>query len=161
MSSMPFMNIRNGYVSKKGTFDTQYALEEKIDGHTSMMSNLTAQDDVQTKQFKPKIYQTKRRGQTRKLEIMVKEIIKIDIGQVVETWEYCLVVEYSMDRIIEIGPGAVRTAEMISGEEILEGTWEQIKIIEEDIGKTIGTIIMKEVEVGIEKDTLSIKKQYA
>ena len=28
-----------------------------------MMSKLTAQDDDQTKQFKPKIYQRKRRGQ--------------------------------------------------------------------------------------------------
>ena len=30
-----------------------------------MMSKLTAQDDSQNKQFKPKIYQSRRRGQTR------------------------------------------------------------------------------------------------
>ena len=30
-----------------------------------MMSKLIAQDDEQNKQFKPKIYQSKRRGQTR------------------------------------------------------------------------------------------------
>ena len=32
-SSTPFMNVRCGDVSKKGTFDTQDGLEEKIDLH--------------------------------------------------------------------------------------------------------------------------------
>ena len=61
-SLMPFMNIKDGYNSKKVTFDTQDSLDEKIDRLTSMMRKLTAQDDDQTKQFKPKIYQSKRRG---------------------------------------------------------------------------------------------------
>ena len=43
---------------------TQDSLDEKIDRLTSMMSILTAQGDNQNKQFKPKIYQSKRRGQT-------------------------------------------------------------------------------------------------
>ena len=45
--------------------DTQGSLDEKIDRLTSMMSKLTAQDDNQSKQFKPMIYQNKRRGQMR------------------------------------------------------------------------------------------------
>ena len=60
------MSIRDGYNSKKVvTFDTQDRLKDKIDKLTSMMSKLTAQGNNQNKQFKPKIYQGKRRGQTR------------------------------------------------------------------------------------------------
>ena len=66
--SIPFMNIKDRYVSKKVTFNTQGDLEEKIDRLTSMKSKLTAQDDDSVKQFKPKIYQCKRRrGQTRNI----------------------------------------------------------------------------------------------
>ena len=54
-SSMPFMNIKNGYISKKVPFNTQDALENKIDRLMSMMNKLTTQDDSQNKQFKPKI----------------------------------------------------------------------------------------------------------
>ena len=64
-SSTPFMNIRDGYVRKKVTFDTQDGLEEKVDRLMSMLSKLTTQDHRQNKQFEPKIYQGKRRGQTR------------------------------------------------------------------------------------------------
>ena len=53
-SSTPFMNIKDGYISKKVKFDTQNSLDEKIDRFTSMMSKFTAQDDNQTKQFKLK-----------------------------------------------------------------------------------------------------------
>ena len=60
------MNMKDGYVRKKDTFDTQDGLEEKIDRLTLVMSKLTAEDADQTKQFKPKIYQSKRRGQTRR-----------------------------------------------------------------------------------------------
>ena len=59
------MNIRDGYNSKKVvTFDTQHRLDDKIDRLMSMMSKVTAQSNQNT-QFKPKIYQGKRRGQTR------------------------------------------------------------------------------------------------
>ena len=60
------MNIRDGYNSKKVvTFDTQYRLDDKRNKLSSMMRKLTAQGNIQNKQFKPKIYQGKRRGHTR------------------------------------------------------------------------------------------------
>ena len=43
----------------------QDGLEEKIDRLTVMMSKLIANDDGTNKQFKPKIFISKRRGQTR------------------------------------------------------------------------------------------------
>ena len=61
------MNIKDGFISKKATFDLQDSLGEKIDRLTSMMSKLTAQNNKQNRQFKPKIYQSKRRGQARNL----------------------------------------------------------------------------------------------
>ena len=59
------MGIKDGYNSKKITFDTQDVLDDKIDKFTSMMRKLTAQDNNQNKQFKPKIYQSRWRGQSR------------------------------------------------------------------------------------------------
>ena len=59
------MSIKDSYVSKKVTFNTQDNVKGKIDGCLAMMGKLTAQDDDQNKQFKPKIYQSKRRGQMR------------------------------------------------------------------------------------------------
>ena len=45
--STPFMNIKDRYISKKVTFDTQDSLDEKLDRLTSMISKLTAQNDNQ------------------------------------------------------------------------------------------------------------------
>ena len=60
------MNVRDGYNSKTVvTFDTQDRLDDRIDKLTSMMSKLTVQGSSQIKPFKPKIYQGKRKGQTR------------------------------------------------------------------------------------------------
>ena len=61
----PFMSIKDGYNSKKVTFDMQGSLDDKTDKLASMMSKMTAQDDNLNKQFKPKIYQGKQRGQSR------------------------------------------------------------------------------------------------
>ena len=61
------MSTKDSYVNKRVTFDTKDALEEKIDRLMTMMSKLTAQDDEQNKQFKPKIYQGRRRGQVRNI----------------------------------------------------------------------------------------------
>ena len=41
--------------------------------------------------------------------IMVKEIIKLDIDQIVEIEELSLVVEYNMDKIPDITLGIIRT----------------------------------------------------
>ena len=54
-SLTPFMSIKDGYNIKKFTFDMQDSLDDKIDKFTSMMNELTSQDDNQRKQFKPKI----------------------------------------------------------------------------------------------------------
>ena len=58
------MHIKDEYVNKRVTFDIQDGLEERIDRLISMMSKLMTQHDSQNKQFKPKIYQGKRRRQT-------------------------------------------------------------------------------------------------
>ena len=76
------------------------------------------------------------------IEIMVREIIKIHIGQIVEIEEYCSVVEYNMDRIIEMDQGIIRTIGVNLEEEICC----QIKIIEVDA----------EVEVGLGIDSILI-----
>ena len=58
-SSTPFMIIKDGYNSKKVAFDVQYSLDDKIDKLTSIMSQLTAQDNNQNKQSKPMINQSR------------------------------------------------------------------------------------------------------
>ena len=63
---MPFTNVRDVYNSKKVvTIDMQDRLDDKIDKLTCIMSTLTTQSSNWNKLFKPKIYQGKRRGQTR------------------------------------------------------------------------------------------------
>ena len=52
--------------------------------------------------------------------IMIKEI-DIDIDQILDIGEFHLVVEYSMDRFIEIALGMIRSIRMILVEKILEG----------------------------------------
>ena len=42
----------------------QDSLDDKIDKFTLMMSKLTAQDNNQNKQFKPKIYQGRQGGES-------------------------------------------------------------------------------------------------
>ena len=64
-SLMPLMSIKDGNNNNKVTFDTQDTLDDKGDKITSMMSKLTAQDNNPNKQYKPKIYQCKQRGQSR------------------------------------------------------------------------------------------------
>ena len=63
-SLTPLMSTKDGYNSKKVTFDMQDRLDDKIDKLTSMMSKLTAQDNNQNKHFKLKIYQGRWRGQS-------------------------------------------------------------------------------------------------
>ena len=103
-SLTPFMNIKDGYNSRKVTFDTHDNLHDKIDRLTSMISKLTAQDDNQNKQFKPKIYQCKQRGQTRNFYDQNNynpKITRIDMGLIVEIGEHHIEIEVKMDKTIE------------------------------------------------------------
>ena len=59
------MNIKDRYNSKKVTFDMQDRLDNKIDNLALMVSKLTTEGNNQNKQFKPKIYQSRWRGQSR------------------------------------------------------------------------------------------------
>ena len=65
LSSIPFMSMKDNYNNKKVTFSTQDGLEDKIDRQRAMMSKLAANKEGVNKKFKAKIYQNKRRGQTR------------------------------------------------------------------------------------------------
>ena len=60
------MKVRDRYHNTKAViFNTQHRLDDQINKLTSMMSKQTAQGNKQDKQFKPKIYQVKKRGQTK------------------------------------------------------------------------------------------------
>ena len=63
-SSTPFMSLKDSY-NKKVTFDTWDELEDKIDRLTVMMGKLATRNNGTNRQFKPQIYQSKRRGQSR------------------------------------------------------------------------------------------------
>ena len=63
-SSTPFMHVKDNY-NKRVSFDTGDRLEDKIDKLTAMMGKLAARDSDITRPFKPQIYQSKRRGQSR------------------------------------------------------------------------------------------------
>ena len=66
-SSTPFMNIWDGHNSSKKVVisGTQDRLDDKLYKITSMMSKLTAKGSSQSRLFKWKVYQGKRRGQSR------------------------------------------------------------------------------------------------
>ena len=66
-STTLFMNMKDNYDNKKFTFNTQDGLEDKIDRLTVMMSQLTTKDGGLKKQFKPKLYQGRGRGQSRNI----------------------------------------------------------------------------------------------
>ena len=94
---------------------------------------------------------------------MVRDIIKIDTGQIVEIGKYCSVAYYNVDRILETDQGIIKTIEVILEEEILEGISEQIRItevqiIDVDIEEIIEMIIMKEVEVCLGIGNILIKE---
>ena len=63
-SSTPFMSIKDNH-NRRVTFDTGDELGDKIDKLTVMIGKLTARDSRSGRQFKPQIYQGKRRGQNR------------------------------------------------------------------------------------------------
>ena len=62
------MSMKDSYTNNKNvTFHTQNGIEEKIDRLTMMMSKLTTKEEGLNKYFKPKLYQSKRRGQNRNI----------------------------------------------------------------------------------------------
>ena len=63
-SSTPFMSIKDSY-NKRVTFNTQDWLEDNIDKLTAIMGNLVARDSEVSRPFKPQVYQSKQRGQSR------------------------------------------------------------------------------------------------
>ena len=63
-SSTPFMSIKDNH-SRRVTFDTGDELGDKIDKLTVMIGKLAARDSGSGRQFKPQIYQGKRRRQNR------------------------------------------------------------------------------------------------
>ena len=86
---------------------------------------------------------------------MIREIIKIDIGQIVEIGEYHSVVEYNMDRIIGIDQGIIGIIQVIMEEEICDQIRiKEVNIIAVDTEEIIEMIIMKEVEVGLGLDNI-------
>ena len=121
--STPFMHIKNSYNNKKVTFDTQDGLEDKIDRLTVMVSKLAPNNGGTNKQFNPQIYQRKRRGLTRNFydkHNYDQRNYQNGIDQIVEIEKSNLVVEFSMDKIIEVDQGMNKTIGMTLGEEILE-----------------------------------------
>ena len=59
-SSTLFMSIKNNH-SRRVTFDTRDELGDKIDKFTMMIGKLAARDNGSGRQFKPQIYQGKKR----------------------------------------------------------------------------------------------------
>ena len=110
------MSIKDSY-NKKVTFDTQDGLEDKIDKLTVMMGKLVTRDNGTSRQFKAQIYQSKRRGQSRKLY----DIHNYDRGNYKNRYR-----SKSGDRRIqfsgqiEVDQGMSKIIGMIIGEEILE-----------------------------------------
>ena len=118
-SSTPFMNIRDGYSSKKVVmFDTQDRLDNKIDKLTSVKSKLTAQSSSQIGSLNPKFIEAK--GEDKQEIIMIRANIKIDTSKIIEIEECHIEVELSMDKIIEEGSNMIIIIEMTLGEETFE-----------------------------------------
>ena len=63
-SSTPFMSIKDNH-NRRVTFHTGVELGDKIDKLTVMVGKLAARDSRSVRQFKPQIYQGRRRGKNR------------------------------------------------------------------------------------------------
>ena len=124
----------------------QHKGTDKIDKLTAIMGKLVARDKGTNRQFKPQIYQSRRRGQSINFYdsiIMIEEIVKSDTDQIVVTGEI------SIDKV-EVDPGMNK----IIGEEILEAMRDltnisEDKIVEENTEVIIGMEVIAEKEVGV------------
>ena len=106
---------------------------------------------VRNSPFKPNIYQ----GKEDKLEIIITKIdIKVGIDKTVMIGECHIEVEVSMDKITEEVCDMIKIIEVILGKEILEECKIiEVRTLEMDIEVALGTIILEEVEVGLEKNS--------
>ena len=86
---------------------------------------------------------------------MIRELIKIDIDQIVQIEEHQIEVKVSMDKVIEEDHIMTITIEMNIEEAILEiCKIIEVNIIEVDTEGIIEVIIMEEVEVCLETDNV-------
>ena len=92
------------------------------------------------------------------LEIIIIKIdTKVGIDQAVVIGECHIEVELSMDKIIEEGHSMIKITEVILGKEILEEhKITEVRILIVDIEVISGTIILEEIEVGLEKDSIQV-----
>ena len=89
--------------------------------------------------------------------IMIREIIKIDIGQIVEIEEHQAEVEVSMDKSIEEDCIMSIILKITIEDTILEiCKIREVKILEVDTEGIIEMIILEEVEVGLGTDNIQI-----
>ena len=96
------------------------------------MGKLVARDSEANRPFKPQIYQSKRRGQSRNFMthiIMTEESTETDIDLIV------MIGEISMNRI-EVG----QNMNKISGEKTLEATQDHINTLEDRILENTGVL---------------------
>ena len=144
---MQFMNIK---------VDTQDSLDEKIDRLMSMMSKLKTQNDDQTKKFKPKIYQSKMRGQTRNLYDCSYGLRNYQNRYRSNSWDrrisFSERIQYGQNNRDRSRYNQNYRGDFWRGN--FRGNCDQIRIIEVEIEEIIEMIIMKEVEVGLGRDSV-------
>ena len=152
----PFMNIRDGYNSKKlVTFDMEDRLDDKIDKLTYMMSKLTVQGSNQNKPFKLKIYQGKMRGQTRNFYDQCNYQNRYRSNSGDRRMLFKGRAQYRQN--YRGGCNMLTIIEMTSGEELLqEHKIIEVKVLEVDIEITIKMKTLVEVKVDLEKDNIQV-----
>ena len=143
MSSTPFMSIKDNH-SRRVTFDIGDELGDKIYKLTVMTGKLAAREGRSGRQFKPPTTKAREEDKTEVVMIdivLISKVIKIDIGQLVETGDSIIKIEadQDMNKIIE--------------EEILEAMQGCIKIlkdkpVEESTKITIEVKVIAELEIG-------------
>ena len=89
--------------------------------------------------------------------IIIREIIKISVGQIAEIEEHQTEIEVNVDKIIEEDCVVLIIIEMII-EEIISEICKiiEVKILDVNTKGVVETIIFKEVEVGLGKDNIQV-----
>ena len=151
------MNVWEGYNGNKKvvSFDTQDRLDDKIDKPTSMMNKLTAHGSSQNKLLKPKIYQGKRRGQTRNNYNHNRYQGRYRSKSGDKRIPYRGRAQYRQN--YRESHSIIKIIEVILEEEISEECKiTEVKILLEDIEVVSEMIILEEVGVGLEKDNIQV-----